>query len=618
MSGEEAEARRQVIVEAETKPEAMKKGAEELGLTLSEIEATVIQVGTSGLLGFFARPWRLRIRPRVSDDSLLEATLEEALEAAEGVDGSFNLQVSEGKILLTIHPPLGTGKAVEADEIIDHLQHIGLEYCDFDEVRKAALNPDGEPVKIGVVPPDENFNARYEVQVLEEGLSARMTILPPRLGGEPASLKGARRKLKSERITEGIKWDRIENMIENENYNEPVEVARGRPPEKGDPAEVITYFETDKKPRPAESEGRVDFRELNLINNVEEGEILAEIRPATPGRPGITVRGKKIKAERGDEKNIVAGKNVRRQNNKFYATASGNVTISEGELRVQEIYIVEGDVDYSTGNIDFDGTVVVKGNVHDRFKIKASGDIIIEQGVGKSYIQSEQDIVVKEGIRGKGGAQLNARGNVISSFIEQAGVIAQGYVIGGEMILHSRIDAGKGIYVAGGRGLITGGSVRAGLFIYACEVGSIGTTETRMEVGIDPGYFRRAARIEGKLVDQREKLDKIERAVNTLEGRGPLPEKDREKLEKLLANRERLQQNIENFEEEKDSLFKQATLREDALISVENAVHSGTRIGIGSDYRFIRTGGVQHCTFRLRDGRVEIHSFYEISPPEIT
>lgn len=608
---------REAVVEAETRPEAMRKGADELGLTLEEVEAEVLQTGTTGILGFFSRPWRLAVKPSPPGTSLVEATVEEALEAAEGVDGSFHIEVDNNKIMLTVFPPAGTGDPVEFDEIEQHLDQVGLDYCDYDLVKELVREPKGEPVQVGEVPPDENFDARYEVEICEDGLSALLTVRPPRLGGSPPDEAGIKRALSEAGVTEGINWDVVDDIIETECYNEPLEVAQGRQPETGEPGEIDLFFEKDPSPSFDEVEGTVDYRELDLVNNVSEDELLAELTPPTPGRPGLTVLGEKIEAESGEEEQLIAGENVRQDGNKFYAEISGSASLNERELVVRNVYIVEGDVDYSTGNIEFDGTVKIEGNVHDRFKVKASGDIVVEQGIGKSYLQSEQDIIIKEGIRGKGDAQVNAEGNLITEFIEQAGVIAQGNVVVGEMILHSWVDAGHGIYLTGGRGLITGGEVRAGKYISAEEVGSIGTSETRLEVGIDPGYFREIAQIEGRVIKQKEKLDKIERAITSLKGQGELSPKKEEKLEKLLDNRERLQRNIENFNEEKESLVKQATLREEALISVAGQVHSGTRIGIGADHKLIRTGKQDHSSFKLYNGRIEATAYQELSPPDI-
>ena len=56
----------------------------------------------------------------------------------------------------------------------------------------------------------------------------------------------------------------------------------------------------------------------------------------------------------------------------MYAAIDGLFTLTGGEtINVFPIYEVNGDVDYHTGNIDFVGTVVIRGNVLTGFRIRA-------------------------------------------------------------------------------------------------------------------------------------------------------------------------------------------------------------------------------------------------------
>ncbi len=608
---------REIVVEGETRTDALEAGCELLGLSPSEVEVQVISRGRRGILGFFQKPWRLKIRPRPDRGSLLDATLEEAMKAVEGVDGSFNLHVEERHIMLTVYPPAGTGEPVEPVEVIRHLEQIGLEHCDYDKVRSAVEKQSEKPVRIGAVPAEENFDAHYEVEVSDDQLSAVLTMFPPRLGGKEPVLEDIKRELAKNNVSEGINVEIIENMIEAKRYNEPVVVARGRKPEPGDDGKIKYYFKTGTKPDFADSEGRVDFRELGLVKNVHSDDLLAEIIPPLPGRPGMTVTGEKIEAPKGEEKDLNAGTGVYREENKFFAEEDGQVVTKKNSIEVQGVYEVDGDVDYSTGNIDFSGTVIITGNVRDRFRVRASGDIIIEKGVGKAYLQAGNNIIVKEGIRGKGGAQVNAAGNVVAEFIEHAGVIVQKSVMVAEMILHSRVDAGEGVYVSGSRGLITGGQIRAGQQVLAEEIGSIGTSETRVEVGIDPLYFREMAKIEEKIINQKEKLDKIERAIKSLSGRPELSKEEEGKLEKLEENSKSLSRNIENFKEEQEALVRRSAVEEGAAVSVAGTVHTGTRISIGNDVYLVRASNKDHCTFRILGDRIEVASFKRLSPPSI-
>lgn len=614
--GNDDEADESVVVEGETRQAALEEGARQLGLHPDDVKATVITEGSSGIMGMFESPWELEVSPRPQRESLREATLEEAMKAAEAVDGSFQLSVEGRKIYLTVHPPSGTGNAVDPDEIIAHLHRIGLSYCDFDRVRSVVSTKKGHPERIGELPPGEDINAQYDVIVSDDKMTAELMIEPPKLGGDPPTLEEAERAIADAGVTEGINDQVVENMVETPRFNEAVTIAEGRPAEQGTDAKIEYHFNTDRKPE-FDGEEQVDFRELDLINNVEEGDLLAEKTDPGSGRPGMTVTGEQVPAPDGEDKELEFGENVRKEGNRLFSTIVGEVILGENGVEVHEVHTVDGDVDYSTGNIEFQGTVVVEGSVRDRFRVKAAGNIMIEGSVGKAYLQADNDVIVGGGIRGKSGAQVNAGANIVSEFVERSGLIAQENVMVNEMILHSQVDAGESVFVNGSRGLIVGGHVRAGKTIFARELGSVGASETRVEVGVDPVFFREMAKVEKKILKQQEKLDKIERAINTLSGRDDLSEEDETKLRELEKNQENLTRNIENFREEQQTLARQAEEREGASVSVDGTVFGGTRVIIGNDIYTVHGGDIEHCTFKKLGNKIEVSRFQEPEVPEI-
>ena len=50
------------------------------------------------------------------------------------------------------------------------------------------------------------------------------------------------------------------------------------------------------------------------------------------------------------------------------AAASGHVTVTEGRVSVSDVLQLE-NVDVATGNIDFDGSILVLGNVNENFSV---------------------------------------------------------------------------------------------------------------------------------------------------------------------------------------------------------------------------------------------------------
>jgi len=57
------------------------------------------------------------------------------------------------------------------------------------------------------------------------------------------------------------------------------------------------------------------------------------------------------------------------------AGIDGRVEIIDGKIHIYAVYEVSGNVDNSTGNIDFVGNVIIHGNVLTGFEVKSGGYI---------------------------------------------------------------------------------------------------------------------------------------------------------------------------------------------------------------------------------------------------
>lgn len=80
-------------------------------------------------------------------------------------------------------------------------------------------------------------------------------------------------------------------------------------------------------------------------------------------------------------------------------------------LRVIELYEVPGFVDFSTGNIDFEGSVHVRQGIRDRFEVKATGSIIVDGLVEGATIHCGGDFTAHQGMVGKERGLLFVKGN---------------------------------------------------------------------------------------------------------------------------------------------------------------------------------------------------------------
>ncbi|MCA1753230.1 MAG: FapA family protein, partial [Spirochaeta sp.] len=259
--------------------------------------------------------------------------------------------------------------------------------------------------------------------------------------------------------------------------------------------------------------------ELNLVQNVVEGQVLARKVPADEGTEGSTVTGKFLPAKPGSDARIDVGKNVRlsEDGRTAYAEINGQVVITGSKINVEPVYVVNGDVSLKTGNIMFLGTVLVKGSVEDGFDVKASGNIEVIGSVGKCNLDADGDIIVHQGINGKSSALVRAGGSIWSKFIENATAEAGDRVVVSDGIINAHVTAQRKVICRGKRASIVGGVVRAAEEIDAKSLGSVSGNETILEVGVDPKSKERLSELEEEKAGLTKQLEEVVLNMQTIE-----------------------------------------------------------------------------------------------------
>jgi len=316
-------------------------------------------------------------------------------------------------------------------------------------------------------------------------------------------------------IKVGLMEDQLISVLNNESYGEKVLIAEGIKAIDGKDGYVKYNFELDKKATPkVKDDGTVDYRELDIINNVKKGDVLAELIPAKDGKDGYRVTGEIIKYKPGKPPYIKYGKNIEllEDGKTLVSKIDGLVELKGNRLIVSELFEVK-NVNNETGNIYFNGTVLVRENALNGFQIKADGDVEVRGVVEGAYIENKGDVIIRQGIQGYNRPTIQTKGNITTKFVENAIINAGGNIMA-EAIMHSQIACKGNINLIGKRGLIVGGICRAGKEIKAKTIGSSMATSTILEVGTDPYALERKEKLKQELEIAEENLDKITKSLN--------------------------------------------------------------------------------------------------------
>jgi uncharacterized protein (DUF342 family) len=461
----------------------------------------------------------------------------------------------------------------------------------------------------------QQLNGWLKLDISRDAMEAYLSVVPPTVKeGTWPDLESAKQLLRKEAIVYGLFDDKVEQVV-NQRISTPVLIAKGTPPVPGDDASIEFLFPTERlEALPKEGEdGRVDFREVSVLHNVRKGDILAVKKPATKGTDGKDIHAREVQAKPGKDKTVVLGRNVAWSDDglQLVATADGEPTLFGNRVSVLSVHEVVGGVNYHSGNIDFLGNVVIKGNVESGFTVKAEGDITISGSIEAATIQCGGSLTVIGGIIGQDKTEIRCGGNLTAHYIERASVEVGGDIKVRDAIMHSRVSAGGSILLYGRKGLLVGGICRAGEEIELQVLGSRLGTATEIEVGVNPGLRVELIQVEEKIKNNMENLDKSQKILVILErdNRNAAPERIemREKLTRTVAA---LTQETHELERRRRELQEEIQLRyqDRGRIKARDTIYPGVRVTIGKAIMAVKDE-IRYATLTYSEGEVVIQSY---------
>ena len=243
--------------------------------------------------------------------------------------------------------------------------------------------------------------------------------------------------IRHHRITFGLDDNRLTVAIMALNYPSELElgqrftVATGRLPTSGSDGYIDFLLDVSGEragPNPqSESDGRVDYKAMSEIPTVTVGTVVARRIPPEPGHPGIGIDGRPISAEPTVPASLQVGEGIELgpDGQTFIATIEGRPIVRDEVLSVLDVFMVDGDVDMSTGNISFNGHVVIKGNVLDEFHIRCK-TLEVHGTVGSAFLECSGDAELKGGVNGLRTGMLRIGGHCSAKYLNEVNAEIRG------------------------------------------------------------------------------------------------------------------------------------------------------------------------------------------------
>lgn len=462
--------------------------------------------------------------------------------------------------------------------------HIEIKIISFMAIKNALVSAPKPPAKFGEV------KERVIVDISSDELKAYITlsVLENEFSGEKKAglIREIIKKLNEKSIVYGVKHDVLLNNLCN---NKQMLIAEGTPAENGVDSVTKMYELQEAKPEIKE-DGNVDHYELSLINRVQAGAWLGERTDPTEGVSGKTVRGNSLLPMPGKKYPLIYDKKSVKEVydngvTTLYAIRDGAVYYEGDRISISNHLEITGNVDFKTGNIDFDGFLTVKGSIEDNFSVASDNDIEIlgDYGVGsiREILSREGSVYIKGGIAGKNKAIVRSKKDIYTKFVSDATIICNGAVHIGFYCLNSNIIA-KEVILDSPKGQIIGGNIQAEIKVVSSIVGSASEKRTVIFIkGFNRGELRNELeKIMAKAEGLKNELTKTKQEISIYTNTSELTKEQKAMFNKIQENYYEQKDNLKLLEDDKKALVNYLRTHGEGEVTILKKAYPNTLIDI--------------------------------------
>jgi uncharacterized protein (DUF342 family) len=500
----------------------------------------------------------------------------------------ITLAETDGQVYLR-NQPLAGRPAVDADMLRTLLRETGYgNYLFHEDAIVAAAADCNTMQKPFVVPVAERRDAGVRIEIAADEMVAQLNLVAPQ-GGRPASRDDIEQALREAGVVFGIDEAALIQAC-SAGHAEHLPIACGAPPQDGRDTgfDTLLTLTADRAPK-VDDDGLIDYREHSGILVVHPGEPLMRRTPPTPGVAGHTVKGRELPPRAGLDEPFAPQLSGARP-------ASGDPNLLEASVVGQPVLVDHGvmvepvlrlkEVNMASGNIHFDGTVEIGGEVAHGMTVQATGDIVVKGTVDGGILEAGGDVHVGGGIIAQ--ARVQAQGAVSARFAEASSIHAGTVIALDDMALGCELESLNQITIGEKvpqRGRLVGGSATAMMLLRVPLLGSNKSGTTVVKLGAN-------AELEAQLQALNERLEKEKATEENLQKLGKhlaATGDPKGMLGRVKASWKQAVQTWSKSLAERRELEEQIALTLKARVEVMQGVDGAVDLSFGAKHARLRT-----------------------------
>ncbi len=340
------------------------------------------------------------------------------------------------------------------------------------------------------------------------------------------------------------------------------------------------YDPSGKKASADDNDKGTDHYAARMSTMVKAGTIVGIAHPPTPGEDGRNVSGHVINAKPGrpypvkfDESLIIDA------DHQIIAQLDGIILVRDGVAMVSEHLDIPGDVDFSTGRIDFQGSVNIGGSVKPGFSIKTTGNLDVHKLIEGTEIECEANFTAAGGIVGQGRGTLDVKGDVtVSHIADVKGVIGGALKVERE-IIDCTLDIGGDLSISNGS--IIGGELTVTGSLFAKTLGSGAWVATTILLGDVPVLRIAQQNLAKKVLKLESQVNRLVEQESMFEMSPRLTHQEKERITELEFEISEARNEVAAAKKELRRIDEEIESRKRVDVHIGRTVHPQVVLRIG-------------------------------------
>lgn len=363
-------------------------------------------------------------------------------------------------------------------------------------------------------------------------------------------------------------------------------VVQGRPPRHAVDGRfeldaALAHHEPPDDARVASEKATVDHHQRSRLMIVKAGQVVGVVHAPQPGEDGVDVTGKNLAAKQGRPSVVNFDPSVKvGSDGVVRAERPGVVEFDEHRLAINSKLELPGYVDFSTGNVDFPGDVLVRKGVRDCFELIVGGELEIGDLVESAVVRVGGSALLHRGMAGREKSSISVGKDLTGKFFDGVTIDAGRDLIVGKEISHCHVRVGRRMRCE--HATVVGGSVIVAHGAELNQIGSDGRVATEIVLGriaeleklVSELVAIRPA-IEDRVAKLKDRLEQLQRATVKLTAQ------QAEELTELQFELATTEGKIKPIDQAVWQALCRIGRHTEASLTVQRVVHCGVKVWIG-------------------------------------